>query len=316
MNPAPHLENSNSSNAMVRLSLASKWFGNIVALNEVSLNIGAGLTGVLGPNGSGKTTMLRLISGLSTPSRGTIEILGGNPRENRLIYNKIGIMTDLDVAYEDMKGYDFLKLFARMRNLDNVDGAITKALNYVNMHPQMSRKISTYSRGMRQRIRLAAAILHDPQVLLLDEPLNGTDPRLRIEFQDLLRHFADSGKAVIVSSHILEELEKIADTVIVIVGGKLAAEGKPGGIRVAMSDIPYNIKISATNARQLATQIIELESISSISIDEKNDLTVLSTRPSELQIKLPKIAQQMGINITRVQPLDDSLESIFGYLVR
>ena len=191
--------------SVVSLESVSKWFGNVVAVSDITLNIGAGITGLLGPNGAGKTTLLRMMCGLYSVSEGKVQLLGTDPRTDHSVYKRIGIMTENESAYEFMTGLEFVRLSARLKDLKREENHLRNAIERVDMSFAMDRKISTYSRGMRQRIRLAAALVGDPELLILDEPLNGADPTQRLRFQEILHQTAGEGRSVIISSHILEE---------------------------------------------------------------------------------------------------------------
>ncbi len=299
---------------ILSIKQVSKWFGSLVAVSEVSLDIGPGVTGLLGSNGAGKTTLLRVMCGLAQPSEGEISILSVNPRQDPTIYRKIGVMSDHDAVYDHLTGREFVSMLARLRDVKNGSSMVDKAIDYVNLSDVQNRRISGYSRGMRQRIRFAGAIVHDPEVLLLDEPLNGTDPRQRLEFQDMFRSFADMGKIVVISSHILEELERITDSVIVMVSGKIAATGDHHGIRAAISSRPYNIQIICSEPRNVGAELLKIKAVDSATIDDKQNLVIQTRKIGDVQVALPEIAQKENARLTGFVPLDDSLESVFTYL--
>jgi ABC-2 type transport system ATP-binding protein len=175
--------------------------------------------------------------------------------------------------------------------------------------------MGTYSRGMRQRMRLAATLVHDPEILILDEPLNGADPRQRVHFQRLLRQLAEEGRTIVLSSHILEEVEQVADTVLLIINGKLAASGGFRAIRAALNERPYHVRVICDEPRKLAAAVVRLGSVDAVNVDPDGAIVVLSRNVRDLQIELPRLAQAASISLRRVEPLDDSLESVFGYLV-
>ena len=313
-----HSENSialNSSGSVASLDSVSKWFGNVVAISDVTLNIDRGITGLLGPNGAGKTTILRMISGLYSVSEGEVRVLGTDPRTDHNIYKNIGIMTENESAYEFMTGLEFVRLSARLKDLRREESHLRNAIERVDMSFALDRKISTYSRGMRQRIRLAAALVGDPELLILDEPLNGADPTQRIRFQDILHQTADEGRSVIISSHILEEVEEVSESVVLVVNGKLAAQGDFHAIRAALDDRPYHVKIECSDPRQLGGELAKLPAVQSIQFDPDGSIVALTTNVAVLQLDLPVIAQRLNVRLTRVQPIDDSLESVFSYLV-
>ena len=313
-----HSENSippSSSGSVVSLESVSKWFGNVVAVSDVTLNIDKGITGLLGPNGAGKTTILRMISGLYSVSEGNVRLLGTNPRTDHSVYKRIGIMTENESAYEFMTGLEYVRLSARLKDLRREESHLRHAIERVDMSFALDRKISTYSRGMRQRIRLAAALVGDPELLILDEPLNGADPTQRLRFQEILHQTTDEGRSVIISSHILEEVEEVSESVVLVVNGKLAAQGDFHAIRAALDDRPYHVKIECSAPRQLGGELAKLPAIQSIQFDPDGSIVALTTNVAVLQLDLPVIAQSLNVRLTRVQPIDDSLESVFSYLV-
>ncbi|MBT4513160.1 MAG: ABC transporter ATP-binding protein [Chloroflexi bacterium] len=293
----------------------SKWFGNLVAVNEVSLQVYPGITGLLGPNGAGKTTLLHMISGLSGPSVGEVRLLGEPVRENATIFRRIGVMSEHEAVYGFYTGREFVEFAAQLYGLNPTKVAVDRAIEAVGLTEVQDRPLRTYSRGMSQRMRLAATIVHDPEVLILDEPLNGTDPHQRIEFQDLMRRLADEGRTILISSHILEEVEIIADRILLMVSGKLAASGNIRAIREKLDQRPYKVRILAGNPRSLASALIKTDAVDSVAIDPDEAIIVLSRNVSALQRSVPYLAQELGIRLLRVEPLDESLESVFSYVV-
>ncbi len=293
----------------------SKWYGNVVAVNDISLSVSRGITGLLGPNGAGKTTLLHMIAGLAGTSQGDITVLGQPVRNNPQLYSNIGVMSEHEAVYGFYSGREFVEFSGTLSGSNNVDDAVDRAIEAVGMVDAQNRKIGTYSRGMRQRIRLASSLVHDPEILLLDEPLNGTDPRQRLEFQDLLHSFAREGKTVLISSHILEEIETLADNILLMVSGKLAAAGDFRAIRAKLDERPYTVRVLCSEPRKLAATLVQMEDVDSVSVDGDGSLIVLSRNVSSLQISIPRLAQQENVRLLKVEPLDDSLESVFNYLV-
>ncbi len=307
---------SNSNVApVIQVERVSRWFGNVVSVSDVSFEIRPGITGLLGPNGAGKTTLLRMITGLAEVSVGSISVFDQQVRNNPDIYSRIGVMSEHETVYQFMKGRDFVKMMGQLRGVSNIDAAADKAINLVDLAEASLRPMGTYSRGMRQRMRLAATIVHEPDILILDEPLNGADPRQRVQFQKLLLQLADEGKTIVLSSHILEEVEQLADTVLLIVNGKLAASGDFHAIRAALDERPYHVRVLCDSPRDLASALVKLESVDAVYIDPDGAIVVLSRNVRDLQIELPRLAQATSARVRRVEPLDDSLESVFGYLV-
>jgi ABC-2 type transport system ATP-binding protein len=298
----------------VRVDDVSKWFGSVVAVSEVSFDLYPGITGLLGPNGAGKTTLLRMITGLASVSQGEISVFGGHPRTDPNLYRRIGVMVEHEGSYDFLSGRRFVELAARLREVSDVAGAAARAIGRVNLSDAADRPVRTYSRGMRQRIRLAATLVHDPELLILDEPLNGADPRQRVEFQELLLALAAEGRTILISSHVLEEVELLASRVLLVVNGKLAAEGDFHAIRRALDDRPYHVRIFCDKPRTLAAGLIGLDAVDSVRLDD-GTLIVLSSNVGALQETLPRSAAELGVRLTGVEPLDDSLESVFSYLV-
>jgi ABC-2 type transport system ATP-binding protein len=292
----------------------SRWFGGVVALSDVSFEVGPGVTGLLGPNGAGKTTLLRLIAGLGRPSRGEVRVLGEAVRGNPSIFRRMGIMPEHAGLYRFMTGRAFLRFNARLHGLDDIDASVERAIELVDMVDAAHRPIGGYSRGMQQRIRLASAVVHDPPVLLLDEPLSGADPRQRLRMQATIRRYADEGRTLLVSSHILEEVQAIADRVVVLVSGKLAAAGDFRAIRRRLNERPYLVRVEASPPRALAAALVMEQGVASVSMEPDGSLRVLSRDVEALQLALPLAAQRSSARLTRVEPLDDTLESVFAYL--
>lgn len=305
-----------NNGAIVEVNAVSKWFGTVVAVSDLSVAIEPGITGILGPNGAGKTTLLRMICGLSAPSEGQIRLFGEDPRSDHDVYKRISVMSEHDAVYEFMTGSDFVRLNALLKGADASASNVSRAVDEVAMGFASERKIGTYSRGMRQRIRLAAALVSNPELLILDEPLNGADPTQRINFQDVLLDTANRGRSIIISSHILEEVETVASSVLLIVAGKLAAAGDHRAIRKALSDRPYNVSIACSNTRVLAAELAGLDSVVSLQFESDGTLIALTSNVSDLQESVARIAQANDITLSRFEPIDDSLESVFEYLVQ
>ena len=305
----------NGSDAVIKVDHVSRWFGNVVSVSDVTFDIRPGITGLLGPNGAGKTTLLRMITGLAEVSDGSITVFGESVRNNSDLYRRIGVMSEHETVYQFMKGREFVKMMARLKGVADIDTAADRAIGLVDLADASLRPMGTYSRGMRQRMRLAATLVHEPEILILDEPLNGADPRQRVHFQSLLKRLAAEGRTIVISSHILEEVERIAETVLLIVNGKLAASGDFHAIRAALDERPYHVRLLSDSPRELASALVKLESVDAVNIDPDGALVVLSRNVRDLQIELPRLAKASSIRVRRVEPLDDSLESVFGYLV-
>ena len=300
---------------MIRVDRVSRWFGSVVAVSDVSFDIQPGITGLLGPNGAGKTTLLRMMTGLAEVSDGEVTMFGQPVRDNPDLYGRIGVMSEHETVYTFMKGIEFVRMMGKLRRVPNLEAAVEKAIGLVDLADAAHLPMGTYSRGMRQRMRLAATLVHDPEVLILDEPLNGADPRQRVHFQNLLLRLAEQGRTIVLSSHILEEVEQVAQTVLLIVNGKLAASGGFRAIRAALDQRPYHVRVISDEPRELAAQVVRLPSVEAVNVDPDGAIIVLSTNVRDLQVELPRLAKSASISLRRVEPLDDSLESVFGYLV-
>lgn len=292
----------------------SRWYGNVVAANDVTMTIGPGVTGLLGPNGAGKSTLIAMMGGFLAPSAGTVTLDGAPVWRHPEIYRTIGLVPEAEAMYDMVTGWQFVLANARLHRLPDAEGAARAALEAVEMMDAKDRDIGTYSKGMKQRVKMATALVHDPSVLLLDEPFNGMDPRQRLHLMDLLRRLGDEGRTVLFSSHILEEVEEIAGTIEVIVAGRHAASGDFRRIRRLMTERPHQYTISSSDDRRLAAAIIADGSADTV------DLTsgTLAVQAPDLGVfvhALPRLARDHGIRLLDVSPADESLESVFAYLV-
>lgn len=292
----------------------SKWFGPKVAVSEVSIGFGPGVTGLLGPNGAGKTTLLRVIAGLQRPSQGEVTVLGVNPRTDSAVYQKMSLVPEDEAIYERLTGREFVELAARLARVDDPKGRAEAVLGTVELLDSAHRKLGGFSKGMRQRAKVAAALVTDPEVLLLDEPLNGTDPVQRAQLIELFKELGVAGRTVIVSSHVLVEVERMADRVVAMVDGRLAAVGSVPTIRAAMTDIPRQVFIECSEPRILASALIGTDGVVGVHVED-GQLRIEASDAGGLARLLPQIALDSGIIISKVEPLDESLESVFRYLV-
>ena len=292
----------------------SKWFGLKVAVSEVTIGFRPGVTGLLGPNGAGKTTLLRIITGLQRPSQGNIRILGVDPRADPVIYRKIALVPEDEAVYDRLTGRQFVELAARLAKVDNPKSRVDAVIETVGLSDAAGRALGGFSKGMKQRAKVAQALVSDPEVLLLDEPLNGTDPLQRAHLIDLFRQLGDEGKTVIVSSHVLAEMERMTDRVVAMVDGRLAAVGDVATIRAAMTDKPRRVYVEASDPRRLASCLIVTPGVVGVAIDS-GTVHVETSDAGDLARQLPVIALENGIRLARVEPVDESLESVFRYLV-
>ena len=298
----------------VELHGVSRWYGNVVAVNDVSMTLGPGVTGLLGPNGAGKTTLLHMMAGFLAPSQGTVTI-GGQPAwRNPEIYRVLGLVADREAVPGFLTAWQFVLASAQLHELADPEQATERALRQMELEDAWHRRLGTYSKGMRQRARVAAALVHQPTVLLLDEPFNGMDPRQRLHMMHLLHRTADAGAIVLFSSHILEEVEQVSGTVQVMVAGRLAASGDYRSIRRLMTHRPHVFAIRSTDDRRLAVALIGEKSVSGVEI-EASGLTVRASDYGSFTRALPRIALGEGVSVRRLLPSDESLESVFSYLV-
>ena len=242
-------------------------------------------------------------------------VLGQPARDNPELYRSIGVMSEHEAVYGFQTGRQFIEFTATMHGLSPMAGPVDRAIGLVGLEDAQHRKLGTYSRGMRQRMRLAAALVHNPQVLVLDEPLNGTDPRQRLDFHDTMTRLAEEGHTILISSHILEEVETLASTILLMVSGKLAAAGDFRAIREKLDEQAYKVRVVTDSSRRMAAALAGTDDVDSVSIGADGELTVLSRNVTSLQRLIPRLAQEHGIRLMRVEPMDDSLESIFSYVV-
>jgi ABC-2 type transport system ATP-binding protein len=298
----------------VELQSVSRWYGNVVAVNDITMTLQPGVTGLLGPNGAGKTTVLHMMAGFLSPSRGTVTIDGKPTWRNPAIYRELGLVAEKEAVHGFLTARQFVLACARMQKLPDPAAAAQRALELVEMTDAQDRRIETFSKGMRQRTRVAAALVHNPKVLLLDEPFNGMDPRQRMHMMELLHRLGDQGHTILFSSHILEEVEQLSGLVQVIVAGRLAASGDYRRIRRLMTNRPHVFAVQSSDDRRLAVALIGEKSVSGVEI-EAAGLTVRASDYGSFTRALPRIALGEGIRLRRLLPSDESLESVFSYLL-
>lgn len=304
-----------SGTATIELEQVSKWYGDIVAVSDVSFGIGPGVTGLLGPNGAGKSTALKMMAGLQAPSAGSVRIDGRSPRGNPHTYRNLGLVSEHEVIYPFLTGREFVRLNAKLQGLRPLDEAVEQAIDLVDMRSAAGRTVGGYSKGMRQRIKVAGALVHDPDVILMDEPLNGTDPVQRAQLIRLIRELGASGKTVVVSSHVLVEVERFAENILVIVNGKLAAAGDFRAIREKIDAHDHEVRIRASNPRKLAAALIGESAVHAVRIDAQERIVASTSDVLAFYRLVPRAAQQHQVRLFEVQPTDDSLSSVFSYLV-
>ena len=301
------------------LTDVSRWYGNVVAVNDVSMAIGPGVTGLLGPNGAGKSTLISMMAGFLEPSAGAVTLGGASVWRNVTAYKELGLVPEREVSFSYLTGRQFVAASAELHRLRDPRGATQAALEEVALVEAADRPISTYSKGMRQRAKLASALVHEPGVLLLDEPFNGVDPRQRMHLMELLTRMGEQGRTVLFSSHILEEVEHIARHVEVVVSGRHAASGDFGAIRRLMTDRPTHYTVRSSDDRRLAAALMGLASVRGVTLAAPTgteEIHVEVTDMGDFVRALPPLARDAGISVRELTPTDESLESVFTYLVQ
>ena len=304
--------------AIVSADHVSKWYGQVIGLNDVTVTVPPGITGLLGPNGAGKSTFMKLITGQLKPSKGTVKVLGepiwGNPH----LYFQIGFCPEQDAFYERMTGLEWVTALVRLNGLDEqaADAAARRALTIVDLMDAAGKKIGAYSKGMRQRVKLAQAIVHDPGLLILDEPLSGMDPLARRRSIRLIREWARSGKSIIVSSHILHEIESMTSNILLINNGRILAEGDVHQIRDLIDEHPHTVYVRAADPRALAREFLANDDVRSLKF-EQGAVVVETGRPDAFYARLTDLAAtgEFGA-IDEVTSPDDNLQAVFQYLVK
>jgi ABC-2 type transport system ATP-binding protein len=301
--------------ATISLDAVSRWYGNVVAVNGITMSVGPGVTGLLGPNGAGKSTLIALMAGFLSPSAGTVTLDGATIWRNTEIYRTVGLVPEREISFGYLTGQQFVLANAELHGLPDPGAACQRALEVVEMVEPAARRIGTYSKGMRQRVKLASALVHDPSVLLLDEPFNGVDPRQRLHLMALLQRFGAEGRTVLFSSHILEEVEQVARQIEVVVSGRHAASGDFGEIRRLMTDRPVQYVVVSDDDRTLASALISEPSVVAVGLRPRGGVDVSVTDLGEFAHRLPRVARDASVRLVELTPTDESLESVFSYLV-
>jgi ABC-2 type transport system ATP-binding protein len=297
----------------------SKWYGQVIGLNDVSVTVPPGVTGLLGPNGAGKSTFMKLITGQLKPSKGTVSVLGEPIWRNPDLYFRIGFCPEQDAFYERMTGLEWVRALVRLNGLDEktADEAARRALATVDLLEAADKKIGAYSKGMRQRIKMAQALVHDPQLMILDEPLAGMDPIGRRKTIRLIREWGRAGKSIIVSSHILHEIESMTSNILLINNGRILAEGDVHQIRELIDEHPHTVYVRAADPRRLARQFLEnADDVRSMKF-EPNAVVVETGKPDQFYAQLTEMAASGEFGaIDEVTSPDDNLQAVFQYLVK
>jgi ABC-2 type transport system ATP-binding protein len=304
------------TDATVTVTDVSVWFRQKVALSELSCSFGPGVTGLLGPNGAGKTTLMRAMTGLIDVNQGTVRVGASDPRRDREVFRRLALVPEDEAVPSGLTARQFVRYVADLHGVADRN-APDEALRAVALLDVADRRVDAFSKGMRQRTKVAAALVCDPHVLVLDEPLNGADPVQRVHLIALFKQLGAQGRTVIVSSHILNEVERLAQRVIVLIHGRLAAAGGHHAIRDAMNDRPRHVLVRADHARRLASALIALDSVGGVSFDQgRAGLIIETLRARELATALPRLARDESVRLLEVRALDDSLESLFRELIR
>jgi ABC-2 type transport system ATP-binding protein len=307
---------SSDVRAVVQLEGVSKFYGPVIALNDVTLHLEPGITGLVGPNGAGKSTLIRLLTGQLRPSLGRVRVCGRDAwRASAKVH--IGYCADADAFYEEMSGRAFVRLMARLHGLRGrqANQRSEQLLEQVGMSERADRPLAGYSKGMRQRIKLAQALVHDPDLLVLDEPLNGVDPLGRIEILQRLQALARQGKAVLVSTHILDEMDKLADRILFLCRGRLVASGSLHEVREMLADHPLLVRVSANDPRALAARLVRHPTVQGLELQGTDGLVIQARPPGDFFRMLAEVASEDGFEIHRLQVLDASTEAVFDYLM-
>ncbi len=296
------------------LERVSHWYGDVVAVNDISCTVTSGITGLLGPNGAGKSTLLQMAAGVLAPSSGSVRVYGASPMNRPDVYRQVALVPERDALPGMMRARAFVAARAALLGIHDEAVAVDRALTLVEMDTVADRRIDTFSKGMKQRVKLAAALVHNPTLVLLDEPFNGLDPRQRLHMMRLLEERADAGTAVLLSSHILEEIEGVASNILVVLAGRLAATGDYRTLRGLMTDRPHTVRMRSSDDRMLAASLMRDPSVIGVDVDASG-LTVRATDYSAFSRAVAPVAQGLGCTLYEVQVTDESLEHVFAYLV-
>ena len=304
--------------AVIQTKNLSKWYGNVLGLSDVSLEVEQGVTGLLGPNGAGKSTFLKLITGQIKPSIGHVAIQGQDVWNNYPLFGRIGFCPEQDAFYDEMTGWEFMTSLLSLYSFSRADvqSRAEKALDFVELAKDKDRLIRGYSRGMRQRLKLAQAVAHDPEIIILDEPLNGLDPLSKRKVIRLIKDYKEAGKTVIVSSHVLPEIEALTRTIILLHQGKILARGDIHYIRDLIDKHPHMISVKCSDPRRLATSLVGEPSVLNIQFSPASDTVVFETQDRDKFFGLiPRLIVDHRIDVEEITSPDDNLQAVFDYLV-
>ena len=305
-------------NPVIQTDKLSKWYGNVLGLSDVSLKIEAGITGLLGPNGAGKSTFMKLMTGQLKPNIGKVLIQGERVRNNYTLFSRMGYCPEYDVFYDELTGWQFIKRMLKLYHISSpdVEKKAKKAMEIVELMQDKDRVIRSYSRGMRQRLKFAQAIAHEPEILLLDEPLNGLDPLGRRKLIQLIKAYRDEGKSIIISSHVLPEIEVLTNKIVLIHQGKIFAQGDIHYIRDLIENHPHMISIICSNRRKFASKIIKEEYVLKIEFGKADNQVMIETNDRDKFFsRLPSVLMNNDIRVEEITSPDDNLQAVFDYLI-
>jgi ABC-2 type transport system ATP-binding protein len=307
-----------AASSIVAADHLSKWYGQVIGLNDVSVSVPPGITGLLGPNGAGKSTFMKLLTGQLKPSKGSVTVFGEAIWQNPAQYFRIGFCPEQDAFYDRMTGLEWVTALVRLNGLDEADaeGTARRALEMVDLMEAAGKKIGAYSKGMRQRVKMAQALAHDPELLILDEPLSGMDPIMRRRTIRMIKDWGRAGKSIIVSSHILHEIESMTANILLINQGRILAEGNVHQIRDLIDEHPHTVYVKAERPRELAREFLAYEDVLSLKLE--NEAVVVQTgRPDAFYARLTELAASGSSGaIVEVTSPDDNLQAVFQYLVK
>lgn len=318
MNNEQNIDKSVNSNIVPALMLdhVSKWYGNIVGLNDVSIAINGGVTGLLGMNGAGKSTLFKLIVGKLKPSQGTVRLFGINPWKNKAPFSRVGYVPEHEKLYDWMTAFEFVTIMARLfgHPRDIAEERAKHVLNFVGLEDVMHKELGKFSKGMRQRAKIAQALVNDPDLIILDEPLQGCDPLARTTIMNVIRELGSMGKTIVVSSHILSEIERITEQIVILHNGRLLALGNLHAIRDLLDKHPHRISLTTEKPRELASKFLKHESVYGVHFPAENELLIETHDLGNVHKDMPLILKNSGIRVTAIENPDDNLESILEYL--
>jgi ABC-2 type transport system ATP-binding protein len=304
---------------MITLERASRWYGQVIGINDVSCQIGPGITALLGPNGAGKSTLIKLVTGQLRPTTGRLTVLGITPFANPKVFQRLGYCPEIEASYDDLTGREYVSLLGTMGGLPRatLPQKVGEAIDLVGMGYACDRKIGGYSKGMRQRVKIAQAIIHDPDVLILDEPFNGLDPVGRREMSQLMHKLSEKGKCIVLSSHILYEVEQMTQNILLMHRGRLRAQGNVYQIRSLIDAHPHHISIKTENARELATVLIRKPYVLSARFDKTDagQVEIETREPETFYSQFADIVLENGFVVSSFDSPDNNLEAVFRYLV-